>query len=109
MYIGNIGSAHLFAFGNAGVDFFFVLSGFIIYYVHHSDINQPNRVGRYLFRRFTLHLPDLLGRHGIGDYDSGGKAGLGGILTVPHLPCLEFCWIPQAQLAHNRCRLDAVA
>ena len=47
----------LFAFGNAGVDFFFVLSGFIIFYVHQRDIGRPNRLGHYLWRRVTRIYP----------------------------------------------------
>ena len=47
----------LFTFGNAGVDFFFVLSGFIIFHVHRRDIGQPGRVGHYLWRRVTRIYP----------------------------------------------------
>ncbi len=43
--------------GNLGVDFFFVLSGFIIVFVHHKDINQPERVSDYLLKRFTRLFP----------------------------------------------------
>lgn len=43
--------------GNLGVDFFFVLSGFIILFAHHKDINHPNRVGDYLLKRFTRLFP----------------------------------------------------
>lgn len=56
-YLGDIGSAKYFTFGNAGVDFFFVLSGFIIYYVHRGDIDNPGRLGRYVFRRVTRIYP----------------------------------------------------
>ncbi len=56
-YAGEMPFAHYFAFGNAGVDFFFVLSGFIIYYVHSNDINQPARLKRYLWRRVTRIYP----------------------------------------------------
>ena len=56
-YLGNIGLAKYFTFGNAGVDFFFVLSGFIIFYVHQQDINNPARLGRYVFRRITRIYP----------------------------------------------------
>ncbi|HEX5127752.1 MAG TPA: acyltransferase [Rhodocyclaceae bacterium] len=44
-------------FGHAGVDFFFVLSGFIIYYVHGFDFSHPERLGHYIERRFTRIYP----------------------------------------------------
>jgi exopolysaccharide production protein ExoZ len=44
-------------FGHAGVDFFFVLSGFIISFVHRKDIGKPERLGHYLERRFTRVFP----------------------------------------------------
>lgn len=47
----------LFQFGHAGVDVFFVISGFIILYVHEGDIGRPDRVGHYLNRRFTRVWP----------------------------------------------------
>ena len=44
-------------FGHAGVDFFFVLSGFIISFVHRNDVGRPRRLGHYLERRFTRVFP----------------------------------------------------
>jgi peptidoglycan/LPS O-acetylase OafA/YrhL len=44
-------------FGHAGVDFFFVLSGFIIFFVHHADLGAPRRLFSYLGRRFTRVYP----------------------------------------------------
>jgi exopolysaccharide production protein ExoZ len=44
-------------FGHAGVDFFFVLSGFIISFVHRTDLGRPNRLAHYLERRFTRVFP----------------------------------------------------
>lgn len=44
-------------FGHAGVDFFFVLSGFIIFYVHSKDFNTPSRLIEYAQRRFTRIYP----------------------------------------------------
>ena len=43
--------------GNLGVDFFFVLSGFIILNAHHKDIGQPKRWAVYLWRRFARVYP----------------------------------------------------
>lgn len=57
---GNVGGTVLWGFphfGHAGVDFFFVLSGFIISFVHRGDIGTPSRLGRYAQRRFTRVLP----------------------------------------------------
>ncbi len=46
-----------FQFGHAGVDLFFVISGFIILYVHYNDIGNPARLGHYFRRRFTRIMP----------------------------------------------------
>jgi exopolysaccharide production protein ExoZ len=57
---GNVGGSVLWRlphFGHAGVDFFFVLSGFIITFVHHQDVGTPNRLAHYVQRRFTRVLP----------------------------------------------------
>lgn len=42
---------------DVGVDFFFVLSGFIIMWVHSSDIGKPGRLGSYAMRRWTRIYP----------------------------------------------------
>ncbi len=47
----------LFHFGRAGVDFFFVLSGFIIFYAHQRDLGRPKQLGRYIYKRFTRIYP----------------------------------------------------
>jgi exopolysaccharide production protein ExoZ len=41
----------------AGVDFFFVLSGFVITYAHWHDIGKPDRVKRYCVKRFSRIYP----------------------------------------------------
>ena len=47
----------VFYFGHAGVDFFFVLSGFIIFFVHAKDLGCPNQLGHYVWQRFTRVYP----------------------------------------------------
>jgi len=47
----------LLQFGHAGVDLFFVLSGFIILFVHFEDVGRPARLARYVSRRATRVLP----------------------------------------------------
>jgi len=46
-----------FQAGHAGVDLFFVISGFIILYVHGRDIGRPARLAHYLRRRCSRVLP----------------------------------------------------
>jgi exopolysaccharide production protein ExoZ len=48
---------HFFEFGGAGVDFFFVLSGFIITHVHARDVGHPKQLGAYLWKRLTRIYP----------------------------------------------------
>lgn len=69
--------------GDLGVDFFFVLSGFIIMMAHHRDIGHPERLGNYAFKRFVRIYPmywifTLL--------VVLGAAAIGGVSTVPHRP-----------------------
>lgn len=56
-YLGYTPLRNWFGFGHAGVDFFFVLSGFIIAFVHRSDLGRPDRLDRYLRRRATRIYP----------------------------------------------------
>lgn len=53
----HIGMGRIFDFGYVGVDFFFVLSGFIITYIHFHEIGQRNSIPRYLWRRFSRIYP----------------------------------------------------
>ena len=56
-YGGNAVFRTLTQFGDRGVDYFFVLSGFIILFVHHQDIGQPQQLSRYLRKRFVRLFP----------------------------------------------------
>jgi exopolysaccharide production protein ExoZ len=40
-----------FKFGHGGVDVFFVLSGFIMYYIHEKDFGNPERLKSFLLKR----------------------------------------------------------
>jgi peptidoglycan/LPS O-acetylase OafA/YrhL len=55
------GGVHVFGeytrYGKHGVDFFFVLSGFIILLAHARDIGRPEAWGHYLYRRFVRVYP----------------------------------------------------
>ncbi len=56
-YFGHKPFGPLFDFGFAGVDFFFVLSGFIMMHVHAKDFGQPRALGAYFWKRFTRIYP----------------------------------------------------
>lgn len=45
------------SFGWSGVNFFFVLSGFIILLAHAKDIGRPDRAGNYVWRRVSRVYP----------------------------------------------------
>ncbi|WML38710.1 acyltransferase [Neobacillus sp. OS1-2] len=47
----------IFKFGDAGVDMFFVLSGFVIYYVHNKDIGAPEKVKSFFKKRIIRVYP----------------------------------------------------
>ncbi len=59
-FYGSTPFDNFFFFGDVGVEFFFVLSGFIIYYIHSSDSpTQPN-IQRYILKRLIRVYPIFL-------------------------------------------------
>lgn len=50
----------VFSFGDCGVAFFFVLSGFIITLIHHKDFGVPHRFIPYLQKRITRIYPTYI-------------------------------------------------
>jgi len=47
----------IFKFGGTGVDFFFVLSGFIITYIHYKDLSEGRKVKSFFSKRFVRIYP----------------------------------------------------
>lgn len=47
----------IFNFGGSGVDFFFVLSGFIILYIHQYDLGKKNKLKTFFIKRATRIYP----------------------------------------------------
>ncbi len=100
-YVGHMPLGGVTAFMHTGVDFFFVLSGYIIFAVHRADIGRPAALGRYAMRRMTRILPPywaatalavLLALPGHGLPSPGSVAG--SLLLVPHAqgPILDVAW-----------------
>jgi exopolysaccharide production protein ExoZ len=58
-YFGIDSLGGFFIFGANGVDFFFVLSGFIITFAHWTDLGRPDRINLYVGKRFARIYPTL--------------------------------------------------
>lgn len=56
-YFGIAAFSVPFSFGSAGVEFFFVLSGFIILTAHRQDIFKPHRLSSYIKKRLIRIYP----------------------------------------------------
>ena len=97
--------AGVFSFGDSGVTFFFVLSGFIIYHAHERDLGRPERLQAYLWKRFRriypiywliviLVLPIYLSVHSFGlGYETQPEVILSSLLLV-HLQSLHsVLWV----------------
>lgn len=87
-----MGTSDLFAPFQYGVDFFFVLSGFIIFHVHQDDVGHPECAKSYALKRFIRVMPLLwcvvlgwnLLRTAIGDPPDAAELGTS-LLLYPSL------------------------
>ena len=91
-----------FQFGYSGVDSFFVLSGFVIYWAHRGDAGQSERIRIYLKKRFLriypiywivalILLPIYFGApHDVSDYIVLLKSFL--LLPQPGNPVVTIHW-----------------
>ena len=106
-FVAGVPAAWLRAFdlGAYGVDFFFVLSGFIIMHAHRDESGRAARIGHYLFKRFTRIFPAYwpIGLGVLGMYAllpdlsaSGGRtfSTLSSVLLLPadQPPALSVAW-----------------
>ena len=57
--LGVVSVQNIFLWGHLGVDFFFVLSGFIMVLIHFGDFGRPGMVSLFLTRRAVRVLPML--------------------------------------------------
>jgi peptidoglycan/LPS O-acetylase OafA/YrhL len=101
-----------FRAGYLGVDFFFVLSGFIILYTNARAIGNPLAAKKYFYRRVTRIYPVFLSvcllklifmfaggelREGKADLSLVVSSLL--LLPQPHLPLLDVAWTLSFEMA----------
>jgi exopolysaccharide production protein ExoZ len=95
-YFGHEPFGRLFAGAVGGIDFFYVLCGFIMLHVHARDIDQPREFGSYLWKRFSriylfywvvlavvLPIFFLVPHFGVG-FERDPDVIIRSILLVPH-------------------------
>ena len=98
----------LFQFGHAGVDLFFVISGFIILFVHYDDVGRPDRLAHYAGRRFTRLMPvywvallayismTIAGGHGAPSLPATAMSVT--LLPSNHPPLYDIAWTLQYEV-----------
>ena len=98
--------------GHAGVEYFFVLSGFVIYLVHARDLSQPHRLANFFWKRALRILPMLwlvliiwgVFRIAFGSMTTNNHTGVGTLildmLLIPHRGplVLGVTWTLQREL-----------
>lgn len=92
--------------GDSGVDTFFVLSGFIIFYIHRQDIGKKTKLLPYLIKRFARIYPTywvvnlfiiplhfLFPQFGIGD-ETKPFIIFNSLFLIPmnHTPIIHAAW-----------------
>jgi exopolysaccharide production protein ExoZ len=92
---------HLISYGYMGVDLFFVLSGFIIFFIHYSDIGNKNKFKPFLVKRFVrvypiywivtlFYLILVLAAGNIPNFDYFFKSMF--LIPQPKMPILGVAW-----------------
>ena len=105
-YLGAPPLNGFFYFGNVGVDFFFALSGYILFHVHGHEVGKPGAVRRFLWKRWLRVFPPywaatllvipayaLFPGFGKGDELAPGRLFSSfSLLPLPQAPVLPVAW-----------------
>jgi peptidoglycan/LPS O-acetylase OafA/YrhL len=92
----------LYWFGYAGVDLFFVLSGFLITYTQHQHLGRPRQAPAYLFRRAWRIYPLFWVVVLIGVAIALVVNGRWAVPTQPDAPGVRTLWLTWLSLAPSR-------
>lgn len=98
--------------GNSGVEFFFVLSGFIMVLVHRRDVGKPGAAWQFLMKRFRrVYPPFWVALAGIlaakvlvptlrnaGDLSPEYMVASTFLLPTDRLPLLDVAWTLQLEI-----------